>query len=88
MPSVDDLCKQFRPDLSQCLTLLVFLIEFLKKNDFKKSEDDKMLEPLPSMQRVKSTNCKVSLALFVGDWTHVILFKGLYHMLSCCIVTC
>ena len=47
-----------------------------------------MLKTLPIMQRVKSTNCKVNLALFVGDWTHANLFEGLYHMLSCCIVTC
>ena len=47
-----------------------------------------MHEKLPSMQRVKSTNCKVNLRLIVGDCmntcnlTHAILYVGLYHLLS------
>ena len=39
-----------------------------------------------SMQRVKSTNCKVNLRFFVRDGTHVILFVGPCHLLSCCCI--
>ena len=44
------------------LTLTVFLNFFFEKHDFeKKSADDKTHVKLPSMQIVKSTNCKVNL---------------------------
>ena len=44
--------------------------KFSKNMILKKiSADDKTLEILPSMQRIKSTNCKVNLGLIVEDWT-------------------
>ena len=43
-----------------------------------KTADDKMHEKLPSMQRVKSNNCKVDLRLIVGDLTSAALFLGSY----------
>ena len=42
---------------------------------------DKTHEKLPSMQRVKSTYCKVNLGLVMGDETHAVLFLEQCHML-------
>ena len=52
-------------------TLIVFLKDFFfEKYDFEKisSANDKIkTHKIPSIQRVKSTNCKVNLWLIVGD---------------------
>ena len=84
--------QNVRPDLdpnslSLFDTLMVFLKEFFKKDDFEKNQQmTKLMKKLSSMQRVKATNCKVNLRIIVGDFTHAVLFMGLCHVLShCCI---
>ena len=52
---------------------MVLMKEFFDDFEEEKSEDDRTHENLPSMQIVKSSCCKVSLGLFVGDCTRAIL---------------
>ena len=40
---------------------------FFEKDDIGKNQQITKREELPSMQRVKSTKCKVNLGLIVGD---------------------
>ena len=48
----DQARQNVRPDLDpNCLTLMVFLKEFIEKDDFEKSSDDKTHEKLPRIQK-------------------------------------
>ena len=73
------------PDLDpNCLTLI--LKDFSEKDDFEKISRQQngwffFIQHAKS-ERVKSIYSKVNLRLIVGDWTCVILFGGLCHMLS------